>query len=146
MRAGQPGTIQKRRDGVFNGSVLGDIMKHPILRGWLSEITNSSVRDRMIISEIKDYNYPERGDVPLAIHLSTLLGADDSVMVRCQSFGITLTAKPNFKSNCWVVVDHAGRRRPWEMDFEDFPTIVSLESRMVAIAEAINREMLGAKI
>jgi hypothetical protein len=32
------------------------------------------------------------------------------------------------------------------MDFEDFPTIVSLESRMVAIAEAINKEMLGAKI
>jgi hypothetical protein len=113
-------------------------MTHPIVRGWLSEISSTSVRDRIVISEIRDSNYPERGDVPLAIHLSTMLGANDTLLLRCRSFTVTLTAKPDFKKNCWVVIDHTGHRPSWELGFEDFPTIMSVESRMVEIAEKIN--------
>ena len=121
-------------------------MKHPILRGWLSEISDTSVRDRMLVSEIKDRNFPERGDVPLAIHVSTLLGAGDALTVKCQSFCVTLTAQPNFKQDCWVVVDHRNPQQLWELAFEDFPTILSLESRLVAMAETINKEALDATL
>jgi hypothetical protein len=118
-------------------------MQHPIVRGWLSEISTTSVRDRTIISELKDLNYPDRGNVPLAMHLSMPLGADDAPLIRCQSFAITLTAQPDFQKNCWVVKDHTGRRPRWELLFEEFPTLMAVENRMVAIAEAINTKALS---